>query len=70
MDYEAVRQVVGDDKRIGHGHTTVTDERGFGGHCFPKDTSAIVETAKNDNVDLTLIEEAIKYNATIRKPGK
>lgn len=70
MDYEAVRQVVGDDNRIGHGHTTVTEERGFGGHCFPKDTSAIVETAKNDNVDLTLIEEAIKYNGTIRKPSK
>lgn len=70
IDFESVRQVIADDKRIGHGHSMVTDQRGFGGHCFPKDTSAIVETAKNDNVDLTLIEEAIKYNATIRKPNK
>ena len=70
IDFEAVRQVIADDKRIGHGHSMVTEQRGFGGHCFPKDTNAIVETAKNDNVDLTLIEEAIKYNATIRKPNK
>lgn len=70
IDFEAVRQVIGDDKRIGHGHSMVTDQRGFGGHCFPKDTNAIIETAKNDNVDLSLIEEAIKYNATIRKPNK
>lgn len=69
IDFENVRKIVTDDIRIGDSHSEVTEERGFGGHCFPKDTSAIVETAKNDNVDLTLIEEAIEYNNNVRKKG-
>jgi UDPglucose 6-dehydrogenase len=66
IDYEAVAAHIGSDRRIGYSHTTVTPDRGFGGHCFPKDTSAIVETAKRHNVELTLIEEAIQYNKKIR----
>jgi UDPglucose 6-dehydrogenase len=67
IDYNIVRHVIAKDPRIGDSHTSVTQERGFGGHCFPKDTAAIVHTGKLVNVDLTLIEESIKYNKTIRK---
>ena len=66
MDYEAVRDVVGDDKRIGHGHTIVTDERGFGGHCFPKDTKALLHYSKMLKAELKLLEKTIKTNKNLR----
>ena len=61
-DFNIVRQSIGNDPRIGHSHTNVTNNRGFGGHCFPKDTAAIVYTAEDNKVDLNLINESIKYN--------
>jgi UDPglucose 6-dehydrogenase len=66
-DYETVAKHIGNDPRIGHSHTTITDERGFGGHCFPKDTSALIKTAQTHNTQLSILEEAIKYNNSIRK---
>ena len=35
---------------------------GFGGSCFPKDTKALVEIAKKHNVNLHIVEAAIKAN--------
>ena len=67
VDYDAVSNGVAMDKRIGDSHTRVTKERGFGGHCFPKDTSAIVSTARQYNVELSLIEEAISYNNSLKR---
>ena len=67
LDFDCVRSAVAADERIGDSHTGVTEQRGFGGHCFPKDTSAITKSAQRNNVELTLIEEAIRYNKTIRK---
>ena len=66
-DYETVAKHMGNDPRIGHSHTKVTKERGFGGHCFPKDTSALIKTAKTHNTQLSILEEAINYNNNIRK---
>jgi UDPglucose 6-dehydrogenase len=67
LDYEQVRQYTTIDERIGESHTMITDERGFGGHCFPKDTSAFINTAKLNGSDLTILKEAIEYNQRIRK---
>lgn len=67
IDYNMVCHMIAADTRIGNSHTAITPERGFGGHCFPKDAAAIVHTGKLVDVDLTLIEESIKYNKTIRK---
>jgi UDPglucose 6-dehydrogenase len=67
IDYNVVAQVVGVDPRIGGSHTAITDERGWGGHCFPKDMSAIVYSAEKEGVDLSLIRESITYNKKIRK---
>lgn len=66
VDYEAVAEYTGMDERITQSHTKVTEQRGFGGHCFPKDTSALVESAQNYNVNLSILEEAINYNKRIR----
>ena len=67
LDYEAVANVVGADKRIGHSHTGVTKERGYGGHCFPKDVRATIKSGQAYNARLTLLEEADVYNSLIRK---
>jgi UDPglucose 6-dehydrogenase len=67
VSYDMVSHVVTTDHRIGNSHTKVTKERGFGGHCFPKDTAAIVKTAELVDVDLELINSSIKYNKRIRK---
>ena len=67
VDYNTVKELITADKRIGDSHSSVTDQRGFGGHCFPKDTQAIVNTAKEKNIDLSVLNEAIKYNNKIRK---
>jgi UDPglucose 6-dehydrogenase len=67
IDYSSVAKYIGIDSRIGDSHTNVTSKRGFGGHCFPKDTKAIVETAKLNNIKLSIIEDAIDYNTKIRR---
>ena len=67
VDYEQVRLYTTLDNRIGESHTTITDERGFGGHCFPKDTKALTVTANKYEANLTILEQAIEYNKSIRK---
>jgi UDPglucose 6-dehydrogenase len=67
IDYNLVAQLVGVDPRIGGSHTAITDERGWGGHCFPKDTSAIIHSAERDNVDLSVLKQAVEYNNKVRK---
>jgi len=68
VDPAEVLMNVSDDPRIGKSHTYVNeDDRGFGGHCFPKDTTAIVHSAKKAGYNLSLISEAISYNKGIRE---
>ena len=45
INYENVRELATMDKRIGSSHSSVPGhdgKRGFGGTCFPKDTSALL----------------------------
>lgn len=67
VNYNAVAHYTGMDPRITESHTNVTEARGFGGHCFPKDTSALTTTAQRNNVNLSILEQAILYNKKIRK---
>ena len=67
LDYHSVADIVGADDRIGHSHTQITDERGFGGHCFPKDVKALITSAKAYGCSLSLLEEASNYNNRVRK---
>ena len=67
IEYTAVAHYTTMDPRIGDSHSVITDERGFGGHCFPKDTSALVKTAQRNNVELSILKEAVEYNRRIRK---
>ena len=67
VNYEAVKHYTAMDNRIGNSHMDITKERGFGGHCFPKDTKAIVTSADKEDVSLSILKEAIRYNSTIVK---
>jgi len=67
VDYEAVKHYTAMDNRIGDSHMNITAERGFGGHCFPKDIDALIRTAQRDNVELSILKEAVEYNKRIRK---
>ena len=64
VDFDRVRKLITEDDRIGRSHSFVTEERGFGGHCLPKDTLA---TTKSSKVQLPLLESALNYNNKIRK---
>lgn len=67
VDFDTVKQSIGNDERIGHSHTNISKERGYGGHCFPKDIAALLDTAERNNVDLSLINTSKNYNNKIRK---
>jgi len=67
LDYEKVRKIITDDQRIGTGHSQVTEERGYGGHCLPKDTEALLKSALQHGCSMSLIQEAIRYNKHIKK---
>lgn len=65
QEYEPIVKAVGSDKRIGHSHTKVPGfdrKRGYGGACFPKDTSAFIK----EFPQLTLLEECVKINNQYR----
>ena len=69
IDFNQVRGGVGSDKRIGDSHTYVWPEdnvRGWGGFCFPKDTSALLKMAEVKNINLNTLEAAVEYNKKIR----
>jgi UDPglucose 6-dehydrogenase len=58
------------EKRVGTSHFHVPGpdkKRGFGGACFPKDTSALHFEASKSNIDLSVLKSAIDYNKIIRK---
>lgn len=57
------------DSRIGNSHLKVPGpdgQLGFGGHCFPKDTNALVYYSKLLGVKLSVLENAIKKNKQYR----
>lgn len=69
MDYASIIDIAKLDKRLGDSHWKVPGpdgDRGYGGHCFPKDMSALLFFGQQHGVNLTLIEESINYNNAIR----
>lgn len=67
IDYSSVKQLMLLDSRIGNSHTVVTEKRGWGGYCFPKDSSALLAAAKDAGISLSVLNAACKYNNKIRK---
>jgi UDPglucose 6-dehydrogenase len=75
-DYQQMINAVGHDYRIGRSHTQVfPDNRGFGGRCFPKDTSALLEHVGPDIAPLLAAvrrvnDEQRTYNRPLRTRKK
>ena len=68
-DWKTFIETVSLDKRIGESHMNVPGhdgKKGFGGACFPKDTSALLKYAQDIGVDLDVLKIAINKNNKIR----
>jgi UDPglucose 6-dehydrogenase len=69
-DYNKVVELLKLDERIGASHMQVPGpdgSRGFGGACFPKDTSAFIHYTDQLGIIHTLVESAVKYNKKVKK---
>jgi UDPglucose 6-dehydrogenase len=69
VDFDMLTELVSLDPRIGNSHMMAPgpDGRmGFGGMCFPKDTSAFAHSARNKGKAFTLLESVIDINSTLR----
>ena len=64
-DVHVVAKTIGSDGRISP--KFLHPGPGFGGSCFPKDTSALVSMAQNENVPMRTIQAAIETNAHQKK---
>ncbi|WP_294411215.1 hypothetical protein [uncultured Ruminococcus sp.] len=68
VNYNVLREIWLADPRIGNSHTFVYPEnRGYGGSCFPKDTSALLCIGEEAGADMTLLESVIRKNQLLRK---
>ena len=59
-DVHDVARGIGLDKRIGS--KFLHPGPGYGGSCFPKDTLALVQIAKEKNSNVSIVETVVKYN--------
>lgn len=69
IDYDKVIEYAKYDNRLGNSHWSVPGhdgDLGYGGHCFPKDISALKFLADNLNVDSTMLSAAIDKNNKVR----
>jgi UDPglucose 6-dehydrogenase len=64
VDYNVVREAAAQDVRIGSSHLDVWDNgfRGYGGHCFPKDTRALLQYAQSLGVNTDFLETMERIN--------
>lgn len=69
IDYDKVIEYAKIDSRLGSSHWSVPGpdgDKGFGGHCFPKDIAALEFLAKNLGIQSTILEAVIKKNNEVR----
>ena len=70
LDYDKVLEYALMDKRLGKSHFNVPGpdgDRGFGGHCFPKDMEAIVYLTKKKSTTNNVLNSVLKTNDKVRK---
>ncbi len=61
-DIELVRQGVGADPRIGY--SFLYSGIGYGGSCFPKDISALIQIGKRNNVETIMLQACEERNSS------
>ena len=68
-DWESFTEMLTNDPRMGNTHMRVPGpdgERGFGGHCFPKDTEAFLHYAEKNDIDMSVLKKAVSKNKKIK----
>lgn len=69
MNWQKIVSAIRQDNRIGTSHMQVPGpdgQYGFGGMCFPKDTSALLKYAELQGSNLSVLDSAVKKNLVIR----
>lgn len=69
LNYDNIAAMVKMDHRVGSSHLQVPGPDGafgFGGACFPKDTSAMLKFAEKYNTPLNVLDAAVKKNTFLR----
>lgn len=64
-DIIEVMDGIGSDRRIGRAFLNAG--RGYGGGCFPKDVSGLIDSAREHGVDMSIMESATHVNSSM--PG-
>ena len=73
INYDIVRKLACDDKRIGHSHSMVPGpdgKKGFGGTCFPKDTNALLTEMKKINMKSYILDSITRRNEEVDRSDK
>ena len=68
--WEQFTEILKNDPRIGNSHMQVPGpdgSRGFGGHCFPKDTKALINYAENLKVDMPVLKTSMYVNDKVHR---
>ena len=71
--WESIINIISRDSRIGVSHMDVPGHdgrKGFGGACFPKDSTALVKYSEDIGIDMTSLKTVIKTNNKIRSKYK
>ena len=70
IDYDKVLEYSLHDNRIGNTHLEVPGpdgDRGFGGHCFPKDLNALIKLAESIGLEPQILECVKSTNDNVRE---
>ncbi|MEK9767290.1 MAG: hypothetical protein VW683_00095 [Betaproteobacteria bacterium] len=70
-EWKSFVNIITTDPRIGMSHMDIPGpdgKVGFGGHCFPKDTMALLSYSENIGEFMSVLEEIIDVNNKIRNP--
>ena len=69
LDYDKIIEYATYDERLGLSHWGVPGpdgDRGFGGHCFPKDLSALIKLTESVNTKNNVLVATQKTNNEVR----
>ena len=70
INYDAAKDLAILDPRLGNSHWMVPGpdgDRGFGGHCFPKDLNAMCYIAAQSGVPVHVLRGTLKTNDNVRE---
>lgn len=73
IEYENVRSLAILDPRVGASHSCVPGHdglRGFGGTCFPKDTSALLYEMNTIGMNSYILKSVVERNQNVDRPSK